>query len=101
MGGGKFRRDGLAENDRTGFTQSLYTGGVEPGAVAIEQRRPHTRDHVGRIDHILHADWHAVDRRKRRMDLPALHQIFRGGTGRLRSNHSEGGDRRLPLVDLG
>ena len=80
--GGEFRRDGLAQDDRAGFAQSLHAGGVEPRAVAVEQRRTHAGDHVRGIDHVLHADWHAVDRRKWRVGPPAFRRGFGCGTGR-------------------
>jgi hypothetical protein len=74
----------------------LHAGGVEPREVAVEQRRTHTRDHVRGIDHVFHADRHAVDCRKRRVGPPTCRRGFRCGAGPLRVDCGEGGDRRLP-----
>ncbi len=62
LGGGKFGGDGLSNDHRAGFAQRRHAGGIALGAKAREQRRAVLGRHVGGLDDVLDADWHAVDR---------------------------------------
>ena len=69
MAGGVLGGDRLAEDHRTGLTEPRDDGGVVPRRPPLPQWGSHFGRHVGRVEDVLDADRHAVQRPGR---LPLL-----------------------------
>src|SRR5437667_60754 len=79
-GGGEFGCHRLADHDGASRAQRRDRGGIAPGLRALEQRRALPGRHVYRLDDVLDADRHAVDRRERLAVAPAFCRAIGGGT---------------------
>ena len=78
---GKFRRDGLAEDDRAGPPEHCYAGGIGSRDRALVDRGAMLGRHVMCIDNVLYCDRNAVKRARRwlRVRDGGLRQRILGG----------------------
>src|SRR3954468_4285864 len=58
----EFGSDGLAKDYGAGRARDRDTGGITGRSVALVDRRAHLGRQIERVDHVLDADWHAMQR---------------------------------------
>jgi hypothetical protein len=93
-------RDGLADDDRSRFAQTLHSGRFERRRKARVHLRAGFRRHVGRVEQVLDPDGNTVDWAS--VDTAGTLLVGRcsGGTGLVRGDVRVCVDERLRRVDL-